>query len=99
MQEPQPKRRFVVTEVMGSSTTNSGNHFITCRLDGESGTLAIWGKVGGDMRHVEEFRARAKTPCPITVEAAWIEPTDPFWVDEHGHQYWVYERFPFRILS
>jgi hypothetical protein len=92
-------RRFVVTGVLGQSTTQNGNRYITCTVDGDEGRLAIWGKPGKDTAHIDMFNERVKAGFPVTVEREWIRPTDRFWEDEHGHCYWAYERYVFPIVE
>jgi hypothetical protein len=99
MNEKQPARRFVVTEIIEQTTTQKGNRYITCRLEGESEHLAIWGTVGKNMTHVNAFNERARKGFPVILESEWIAPTARFWADEHGHRYWAYEGYAFRILN
>jgi hypothetical protein len=94
----RPRRQFVITGIVWRHTTRDGNYFVTCRLDGDDGHLAIWGTPGGDMTHVEAFDERAKQGFPVTVDCEWIRPTGEYWEQEHGHRYWAYERHAFRVL-
>src|SRR5438309_7548577 len=51
--------------------SKDGNERLVCIVDGQRGLLAIWGKRGQDMTHIE---AVEQTGFPLTIECDWIEP-------------------------
>jgi len=91
------RQTFVLTGVEHRGTNGDRARFV-CYVKGEPGTLAVWGTIGDDMRHIHALdKASARDGWPVTVECEWIRP-NPEIAERFGHQFWVPEGAYFEIL-
>jgi hypothetical protein len=91
------RQTFTLTELEHRGAKGP-NERLVCRIQGDSGLLAIWGTHPVDMAHIQALEsAMSRGGFPITLECDWIQP-DAYEAEHFGQRYWVCETDYFRIL-